>query len=147
MSARPGAAWARAEALAGALAGALALAATGCAGVEVESDPRGGRSEGLLVYPPRAVLLPAAIGPDGAVVSTRLAWIPDLGRPVRVSTAGGLGRTGLALTLHDGGAYEGYVVRLEAKAVDGRVPELLRAAGDAAGAALTGVAIVDAARR
>ena len=143
MTAKPGAA----RGFRRLLAGALALASAGCAGVGVDADPGGGRAEGLLVYPPRAVLLPAAFGPDGAIVSTRLAWIPDLGRPVRVSVSGGLGRTGLALTLHDGGAYEGYLVRLETKATDGRVPELLRAAGDAAGAALAGVAIVDAARR
>ena len=137
----------RRRTLAAARAAAAGLSLAACAGVEVSSDPGGRRPEGLLVYPARAALLPVAIEADGTVSASRVAWIPDLSRPVRVERHDGLGRAGVALSLVEGQSYAGYLVRLETKETDGRVPELLRAAGAAAAGAIAGIAVLGAAGR
>jgi hypothetical protein len=118
---------------------AACAALASCAAVEVTEDAAGRRPASLEVHPPRAVLLPARIDADGRAVASRLAWIPDGRRPLRVALRPGAGTARLRVELRDEDGWTGWLTRFESGA-DARAPAAIEAAGRLARAALEGAA-------
>ncbi len=107
----------------------MCLAAPGCAGVRVYSDPALRNETGVKVYAPKPYLLVARTGAKDSPVELSVVYLPDAKDVLYVKQQRGWGSNDLNLKFRDG-----MLTEFGTK-TDSKVPESLEAAGSLLSAA------------